>query len=81
MTEEKCNKRGLKIWNKDVADFIVDQKKAYLKFLQTKTEADQTEYKRIRATVKKEPWEINRNSWDIYIYIYIYISAPRSTCF
>jgi hypothetical protein len=61
------NRRGLlKTWNQDTADLITDKKKVYLKFLQTKTEADQTEYKRIRAMVKIETSKINRNSWDMY---------------
>jgi hypothetical protein len=37
---------------------------AYLQFPQTKTGADQTEYKSIRATGRREKRRINRNSWD-----------------
>jgi hypothetical protein len=40
-------------------------KKEYLQFLQTKTGADQIEYKSIRATVRREKIRINR--WDTYI--------------
>jgi hypothetical protein len=51
--QEKYNKRGLQSLNQNMAHLRTEKKKAYLQYLETKMEAHQIEYKRIRATVKK----------------------------
>jgi uncharacterized protein YecE (DUF72 family) len=67
------SKSGLQSWNQNVAQLIADKKKAYLQFLQTKTESDQIEYKRIGAIVKRETRGINGNSWDTYCDMHAYL--------
>jgi uncharacterized protein YecE (DUF72 family) len=49
--KKKYSKKGLQSWNQNVAHLTARKKKAYFQFLQTKTEAAQIEYKRIRTIV------------------------------
>jgi hypothetical protein len=46
---------------------IIRDKIAYLKYLQTKSYVDRTEYKRKCAIEKREVRKLNRESWDNYI--------------
>ncbi|KAJ4431069.1 hypothetical protein ANN_19662 [Periplaneta americana] len=64
---KRRSKRGIKIWSEETKHIIEEKRKAYLKFLQTKSEADRAEYKYRCAMVKRETRKLSRQSWDNYI--------------
>jgi hypothetical protein len=46
---------------------IENKKKAYLRYLTTRSEADKLEYKRLVAIVKRETRKIKRQCWEIFV--------------
>lgn len=64
---KRRSKRGISIWNDETKQIVEDKRKAYLRFLQTKSEIDRKEYKYRSAIVKREIRKLNRQSWDTYI--------------
>lgn len=63
----KKRKKGLYIWNDEIQEIIENKKRAYLKYIQSKSEDDRTEYKYRSAIAKKEVRKLKRLSWDNYI--------------
>jgi len=43
------------------------KKKAYLRYLTTRSETDKLEYKRLVAIVKRETRKIKRQCWEIFV--------------
>lgn len=64
---KKLTKRGLSIWNEKIASLIKDKKEAYLKYLNSNSESDLTEYRKRSALAKRETRKLHRQSWDRYI--------------
>lgn len=52
--KKKLHKRGLVIWNEDIARKIQDKKEAYLKYLNERTDNNLINYKRLSAVAKKK---------------------------
>ena len=46
---------------------IENKKKAYLRYLTTRSEADKIEYKRFVAVVKRETINIKRQCWETFV--------------
>jgi hypothetical protein len=59
--------RGLRIWNDEIAQYIKENKQAYLKYLNTRSDVDRTNYKRKSAIVKRETRKINREHLRKYV--------------
>jgi len=51
------HKRRLILWNEDIKN-LIEKKKAYLRYLTTRSETDKLEYKRLVAIVKRETRKI-----------------------
>jgi hypothetical protein len=60
--KKKLNKRGLHIWNDDLADKKAAKKDGYLKKLNHSTDENKIIYKRLSATVKREVRKVKRQS-------------------
>jgi aspartyl/asparaginyl beta-hydroxylase (cupin superfamily) len=52
-------KRGLILWNECIKN-LIENKKAYLRYLTTRLEADKIEYNRLAANVERETKKIKR---------------------
>jgi hypothetical protein len=46
---------------------LIENKKAYLRYLTTRFEKDKIEYKRLVATVKTETRKIKRQCWETFV--------------
>jgi hypothetical protein len=55
---KRRHKRRLILWNEDIKNLIENNKKAYLRYLTTRSETDKIEYKRLVAMVKRETRKI-----------------------
>jgi len=58
--KKRRHKRRLIVWNEDIKNLIEHKKKAYLRYLTTRSETDKLECKRLVAIVKKETIKIKR---------------------
>ncbi|KAJ4436804.1 hypothetical protein ANN_16936 [Periplaneta americana] len=65
--KKNYKRRGLKIWNEDMANLTKMKKDAYRKYLNQKTNDNLIDYKHKCAIVRREVRKIKRNSWDKYI--------------
>ena len=63
----KRHKRRLILWNDDIKNLIENKKKAYLRYLTTRSETDKLEYKRLVATVNRETRKIKRQCWETFV--------------
>jgi len=52
--KKRRHKRRLILWNEDIKNLIENKKKAYLRYLTTRSETDKLEYKRLVAIVEKK---------------------------
>jgi len=52
--KKRRHKRRLILWNEDIKNLIENKKKAYLRYLTTRSETDKLEYKRLVAIVKEK---------------------------
>ena len=52
--KKRRHKRRLILWNKDIKNLIENKKKAYLRYLKTRSETEKLEHKWLVATVKRE---------------------------
>jgi len=59
-------KRRLILWNEDIKN-LIENKKAYLRYLTTRSETDKLEYKRLVAIVKRETRKIKRQYWETFV--------------
>jgi hypothetical protein len=55
---KRRNRRRLILWNEDIKNLIENKKKAYLRYLTTRSDTDKIEYKRLVAMVKRETRKI-----------------------
>ena len=46
---------------------LIENKKAYLRYLTTRSETDKIEYKRLVAIVKRETRKIKRQCWETFV--------------
>ena len=54
--------------NEDIINLIENKKKAYLRYLTTRSETDKLEYKRlVVAIVKRETRKIKRQCWETFV--------------
>ena len=58
--KKRIHKRPLILWNEDIKN-LIENKKAYLRYLTTRSETDKLEYKRLVAIVKRETRKIKGN--------------------
>lgn len=65
--KKNYKRRGLKVWNEDMANLTKMKKDAYIKYLNQKTNDNLIDYKHKCAIVRREVRKIKRNSWDKYI--------------
>jgi len=63
---KRRHKRRLILWNKDIKN-LIENKKAYLRYLTTHSETDKIEYKRLVAMVKRETRKIKRQCWKTFV--------------
>jgi hypothetical protein len=52
--KKRKHKRGLHIWNEEIANLIKNKKEAYLRYLNSHSVEDNIEYKRLSAVVKRD---------------------------
>ena len=64
---KRRHKRRLILWNEDIKNLIENKKKAYLRYLTTRSEIDKIEYKRLVAMVKRETRKIKRQCWETFV--------------
>jgi hypothetical protein len=64
---KRRHKRRLILWNEDIKNLIENKKKAYLRYLTTRSETDKIEYKRLVAMVKRETRKIKRQCWETFV--------------
>jgi len=64
--KKRRHKRCLILWNEDIKN-LVENKKAYLRYLTTHSETDKLEYKRLVAVVKRETRKIKRQCWETFV--------------
>jgi len=62
--KKRRHKRRLILWNEDIKNLIESKKKAYLRYLTTRSEAEKLEYKSLVAIVKRETRKIKRQCWE-----------------
>jgi len=60
-------KRRYILWNEDIKNLIENKKKAYLRYLTTRSETDKIENKRLVAMVKGERRKIKRQCWETFV--------------
>jgi len=65
--KKRRHKRLLILWNEDIKNLIENKKKAYLRYLTTRSEIDKLECKRLVATVKRETRKIKRQCWETFV--------------
>ena len=65
--KKRKHKRRLNLWNEDIKNLIGNKKKAYLRYLTTRSETDELEYERLVATVKRETRKIKRQCWETFV--------------
>jgi len=63
---ERHNRR-LILRNDDIKKLIENKKKAYLRYLTTRSETDKLEYKRLVAVVERETRKIKRHCWKTIV--------------
>jgi len=57
---KRRHRRSLILWNEDIKNLIENKKKAYLRYLTTRSDTDKIEYKRLGTMVKRETRKIKR---------------------
>ena len=62
--KKRRHKRRLILWNENIKNLIESKKKAYLRYLTTRSEAEKLEYKSLVAIVKRETRKIKRQCWE-----------------
>jgi len=65
--KKRRHKRCLILWNEYIKNLIENKKKAYLRYLTTRSVTDKLEYKRLMATVERETRKIKRQSWETFV--------------
>jgi len=65
--KKRRHKRRLILWNEDIKNLIENRKKAYLRYLTTRSGTDKVEYKRLVAIVKRETRKIERQCWEPFV--------------
>jgi uncharacterized membrane protein len=60
-------KRRLILWNEDIKNLIENKKKAYLRYLITRSDYEKMEYKRLVPTVKRETTKFKRQCWETFV--------------
>jgi hypothetical protein len=65
--KKRRHKRRLILWNEDIKTLVENKKKAYLRYLTTRSETDKLEYKRLEVTVKRETRKIKRQCWETFV--------------
>ena len=61
------HKRRLILWNEDIKNLIENKKKAYLRYITTRSETGKLEYIRLVAIVKRETRKIKRQYWETFV--------------
>ena len=64
--KKRRHKRRLILWNEDIKN-LIENKKAYLRYLTTRSETDKLQYKRLVATVKRETRKIKWQCWETFV--------------
>jgi len=64
---KRRHRRRLILWNEDIKNLIENKKKAYLRYLTTRSDTDKIEYKRLGAMVKRETRKIKRQCWEAFV--------------
>jgi len=64
--KKRKHKRRLILWNEDIKN-LIENKKAYLRYLTTRSETDKLEYKRLVAIVKRETRKTKRQCWETFV--------------
>ena len=64
---KRRHKKRLILWNEDIKNLIENKKKAYLRYLTTRSEIDKIEYGRLVAMVKRETRKIKRQCWETFV--------------
>ena len=65
--KKRRHKMRLILWNEDIKNLIENKKKAYLRYLTTRSETDKLEYKILMANVKRETRKIKRQCWETFV--------------
>ena len=65
--KKRRHKRRLILWNEDIKNLIDSKKKAYWRYLTTRSETDKLEYKRLVAFVKRETKKMKRQCWETFV--------------
>jgi len=65
--KKRRHKRRLILWNEDIKNLVENKKKAYLRYLTTRSETEKLECKRLEVTVKRETRKIKRQCWETFI--------------
>jgi len=64
--KKKRHKRRLILWHDDIKN-LIENKRAYLRYLTTRFETDKLEYKRLVAIMKRETRKIKRQCWETFV--------------
>jgi hypothetical protein len=64
---KRRHKSRLFLWNENIRNLIENKKKAYLRYLTTRSETDKIEYKRLVAMVKRETRKIKKQCWETFV--------------
>ena len=67
MAKNRRYKRRLILWNEYIKNLMENKKKAYLRYLTTRSETDKLENKRLVAIVKRETRKIKRQCWETFV--------------
>jgi hypothetical protein len=65
--KKRRHKRRLILWNEDIKNLIENKKKAYLRYLTTRSETDKLGYKWLVTIVKRETRKIKRQCWEAFV--------------
>ena len=64
---KRRHRRRLILWNEDIKNLSENKKKAYLRYLTTRSDPDKIEYKMLVAMVIRETRKIKRQCWDTFV--------------
>jgi len=63
---KRRHRRRLILWNEDIKT-LTENKKAYLRYLTTRSDTDKIKYKRLVVMVKRETRKIKRQCWETFV--------------
>jgi hypothetical protein len=65
--EKRCYKRGLHVWNDELSATIKTKKEAYLQYINSRSEENRINYKRLSTIAKRDIRKIRRQSWEKFV--------------